>query len=98
MAPRAGNSLRREPRPLIALGNQLHPPYQGTHGQHSSYRTDLSVSLSQQVLESAIPDLREVPVDRIAELASPVLADAISLYVKRLEDSTALLNSFSSSI
>jgi hypothetical protein len=52
----------------------------------------------QQALESAIPDLRGVPVDRLAELAAPVLGKSIDLYLQRLQGSSVLLNSFSSSI
>lgn len=49
-------------------------------------------------LNSAIPDLRSVPLDRLAELGDSVLANSIALYRKRLLDSGVLLNSFSSSI
>lgn len=56
------------------------------------------MTLQQQVLRSAIPDLREVPVDRLAELGGPVLANSIHLYLQRLRESSVLLNSFNSSI
>ena len=56
------------------------------------------MTLHQQVLESAIPDLREVPMDRLAELADPVLANSIGLYLQRLQESSVPLNSFGSSI
>jgi hypothetical protein len=56
------------------------------------------MTLHQQALESDIPDLRGVPVDRLAELAAPVLANSIELYLKRLQESSVLLNSFNSSI
>jgi hypothetical protein len=55
--------------------------------------------MSVQVLESAIPDLRAVPVDRLAELGGAVLASSIDLYRQRLKESGSLpLNSFNSSI
>jgi FXSXX-COOH protein len=56
------------------------------------------MTLHQQVFESAIPDLREVPMDRLAELAGPVLATSIDLYLQRLQESSVPLSSFSSSI
>ena len=56
------------------------------------------MSLQQQVLEYAIPDLRAVPVDRLAELGGAVLANSIDLYRQRLQESSLPLNSFSSSI
>lgn len=52
----------------------------------------------QQALASGIPDLRGVPVDRLAELGGPVLGNAVELYLQRLQKSSVLLNSFNSSI
>jgi hypothetical protein len=54
--------------------------------------------MTVQALESAIPDLRAVPVDRLAELGGAVLANSIDLYRQRLQESSLPLNAFSSSI
>lgn len=56
------------------------------------------MSLHKQVFESAIPDLRTVPVDRLVELGGPILANSIELYLQRLQESSVPLNSFGSSI
>lgn len=56
------------------------------------------MTLSQQMLESDIPDLRDIPVDRLAETGGTVLANAVDLYLRRREEAGAPLNSFSSSI
>jgi FXSXX-COOH protein len=52
----------------------------------------------QQTLESAIPDLRDVPLSQLAELRDSVLANSIALYKQRLLENGVALNSFGSSI
>jgi len=52
----------------------------------------------QQELCSVIPDLRDLPVDRLGELGDSVLAQSIALYRQRLKDNGAPLNSFGSGI
>jgi FXSXX-COOH protein len=54
--------------------------------------------LSQQEINSAIPDLRELPLDRLGELGDSVLAHSIALYRQRLKETGAPLSSFSSGI
>lgn len=52
----------------------------------------------QQDLKTRIPDLRDIPADQVAELGSPVLADAIELYRQRLRESGVTLSSFQARI
>ncbi len=52
----------------------------------------------KQELESVVPDLREVPLDRLAELGDSVLAHAIAMYRQRLKDIGVPLSAFNSSI
>jgi hypothetical protein len=55
-------------------------------------------TLSQQEINSAIPDLRELPLDRLAELGDSVLAHSIATYRQRIKGNEILLNSFNSGI
>jgi FXSXX-COOH protein len=52
----------------------------------------------QQELNSVIPDLRELPLERLAELGDSVLAHSIVLYRQRLKETGVPLSSFNSSI
>jgi len=54
--------------------------------------------LPEQPFKSAIPDLRNIPVERLAELGDSVLANSIDLYLQRLQQDRVLLNAFTSSI
>jgi hypothetical protein len=54
--------------------------------------------LSQLVIDSAIPDLRESPFELPAELRETALAKAIDLYRERLKADGLPLSSFSSGI
>ena len=56
------------------------------------------MTLHQQALISAIPDLRNVSLDQLAELSGSVFADSIALYQQRLSDNGVTLNSFGSNI
>jgi FXSXX-COOH protein len=56
------------------------------------------MSLQQQELNSVIPDLRELPLERLAELGDSVLAHSIALYRQRLMETGVPLSSFNSSI
>jgi FXSXX-COOH protein len=56
------------------------------------------MTLYEQVLNSAIPDLRDVPLDRLAELGDSVLANSIALYRQRLLDNDVPVHRFSSGI
>jgi FXSXX-COOH protein len=53
------------------------------------------MTLSEHELDSVIPDLRDLPMDQLAELGDSVLAHSIALYRQRLNGS-APLNSFTS--
>jgi len=53
----------------------------------------------QQTFNSAIPDLRHIPLDRLAELGDSALANSIALYRQRLQENKGIsLNSFGSRI
>jgi FXSXX-COOH protein len=52
----------------------------------------------QQELISVIPDLRELPLEQLAELGDSVLAHSITLYHQRLKEVGVPLSSFNSSI
>jgi FXSXX-COOH protein len=52
----------------------------------------------QQEFRSVIPDLRDLPLDRLAELDDSVLAHSVALYLQRLKDTGMPLSSFNSSI
>jgi FXSXX-COOH protein len=56
------------------------------------------MTLQQQELRSTIPDLRDLPLDRLAELGDSVLAHSIALYRQRLKDNGVPLSSFNSRI
>jgi FXSXX-COOH protein len=56
------------------------------------------MSLQTQEPRSGIPDLREVSLDRLAELDDSVLAHSIALYCQRLRGNGLPLSSFNSSI
>jgi hypothetical protein len=48
--------------------------------------------------ESAIPDLRTLPLDRLSELGGSALAQSIILYRHRMNETSAPLSSFNSRI
>jgi hypothetical protein len=56
------------------------------------------MSQQEQELNTVIPDLNEVSLERLAELGDSVLAQSIALYRKRLKETRAPLNSFSARI
>jgi FXSXX-COOH protein len=56
------------------------------------------MTVHEQVLNAAVPDLRDVPLDRLAELDDSVLANSIALYRQRLQDNGVPVYRFSSSI
>lgn len=49
-------------------------------------------------LETAIPDLRNIPVDRLAELGGSPLARSVALYRERLKEGGVPLSSFNARI
>jgi FXSXX-COOH protein len=55
-------------------------------------------SQQRAVLESVIPDLRDLPLDRLAELGDSVLGRSIALYRQRLKDNGVPLSSFQARI
>ncbi len=52
----------------------------------------------QEELNSVIPDLRELPLERLAELGDSVLAQSIALYRQRLKETGVPLSGFNSRI
>jgi FXSXX-COOH protein len=52
----------------------------------------------QQELNFVIPDLRELPLERLAELGDSVLAQSIALYRQRLKETGVPLSSFNARI
>ena len=52
----------------------------------------------EQELKSVIPDLRNLPLDRFAELGGSALAHSIALYRKRLKENDIPLSSFQARI
>jgi FXSXX-COOH protein len=56
------------------------------------------MSLHKQELISVIPDLRDLPLERLAELGDSVLAHSIALYRQRLRETGLPLSAFQSKI
>jgi FXSXX-COOH protein len=56
------------------------------------------VTSESPAITTAIPDLRSIPVDRLAELGGPGLARAIERYQERLAESGVPLSSFQARI
>lgn len=56
------------------------------------------MSLQKQELNSVIPNLRDLSMERLAELGDSVLAHSIALYRQRLKETGLPLSSFTSSI
>ena len=54
--------------------------------------------MQRHELSSAIPDLRDLPLERLAELGGSVLAHSIALYRQRLKETSAPLSSFTARI
>jgi FXSXX-COOH protein len=52
----------------------------------------------QPELNSVIPDLRELPLERLAELGDSVLAHSIAQYRRRLKETGLPLSSFQARI
>jgi hypothetical protein len=56
------------------------------------------MTLHELELKSAIPDLRDLSLDQLAQLGDSVLGQSIALYLQRLEDNGMILNAFNSNI
>lgn len=52
----------------------------------------------EQELKSVIADLRDLPLDRLAELGDSALSHSIVLYRKRLKENGVPLSSFNARI
>ena len=56
------------------------------------------MTLQEQELKSVLPDLRDLPLDRLAELGDSALAHSIALYRERLKENGIPLSSFNARI
>jgi FXSXX-COOH protein len=56
------------------------------------------MTLQGQELKSVIPDLRDLSLERLADLGDSVLAHSIALYRQRLKETGVPLSSFSARI
>jgi hypothetical protein len=56
------------------------------------------IALQEQELTYVIPDLRDLPLDRLAELGASALAYSIALYRQRLKETGIPLSSFNARI
>ncbi len=52
----------------------------------------------EKVIKTVIPDLRDIPLDRLAELGASPLAQSIALYRERLKETGVPLSSFNARI
>lgn len=53
---------------------------------------------SDKRLETVIPDLRDIPLDRLVEVGDSALGQSIALYKKRLNENAVPLSSFTARI
>ena len=56
------------------------------------------MTLLNQELRAVNPELRDVPLDQLADLGNSVLEHSFALYRQRLEEDGLLLSAFNSSI
>jgi FXSXX-COOH protein len=56
------------------------------------------MNLHGQELNSVLPDLRDLPLERLADLGDSVLAHSIALYRQRLKETVVPLSSFNARI
>lgn len=56
------------------------------------------MTAQEKDISSAIPDLRNIPLDRVGELGASVLAHSIALYWERLKETGMPLSSFNARI
>jgi hypothetical protein len=54
--------------------------------------------VQQQNVKTAIPDLRDLPLDQLAELGGTPLAQSVALYRERLKENGVPLSSFNARI
>jgi hypothetical protein len=58
----------------------------------------MTTTSQEKVMHTAIPDLRNIPLDRLAELGASPLARSIALYRERLREDGIPLSSFNARI
>ena len=56
------------------------------------------VTTHEKKIVTAVPDLRDIPLDRIAELGGSPLAHAVALYRERMKKDGLPLSSFNARI
>lgn len=47
-----------------------------------------------KIIETSIPDLRDIPLERLAEIGDSALGHSISLYLARISSDDATFSSF----
>jgi hypothetical protein len=63
-----------------------------------TYNSEMPMIAQQQTVKTAIPDLRDLPLDQLAELGGTPLAHSIALYRERLKENGVPLSSFNARI
>ena len=76
----------------------LFPVLKWQNGRVSYAPRGDAMSVRQQELNSVIPDLRNVSLERLAKLGDCALAQSIALYGQRLKETAAPLSSFNARI
>jgi FXSXX-COOH protein len=76
--------------PALKVTGEICPSISGSSGD--------TMTSQDQDHGSILPDLRDLPLDRLAELGDSVLAHSLALYRQRLKESGEPLNSFSATI
>jgi len=56
------------------------------------------MTVPEKKIATTVPDLRDIPLDRLAELGASPLAHSIALYRKRLKENGVPLSSFNARI
>lgn len=56
------------------------------------------MTVQEKKIATAVPDLRDIPLDRLAELGGTPLACSIALYRERLKENGVPLSSFNARI
>jgi hypothetical protein len=57
-----------------------------------------TITSQDKAINTVIPDLQDIPLDRLAELGASPLAHSIALYRERLKENGVPLSSFNARI
>jgi hypothetical protein len=58
----------------------------------------MTITSQDKAINTVIPDLQDIPLDRLAELGASPLAHSIALYRERLKENGVPLSSFNARI